>query len=141
MTELNRPPRKPDYMPDLWYRWFIRLHERVGGQVAPTNTELDFMTSLDLRIDQETESGKKISDLEKQLGIGDGTPLPETVKQVDLINRKIELLEIWNARIAEIDKQLEMLRRESGTDTSVTAHLAELEKRIAALEIEVNAWP
>ena len=140
MTELNRPPRKPDYMHDVWYRWFLALHERVGGQTAPTIGELDFMTSIDLHIDQETEAGKRIAELERQLATGAPIPSPELAKQIDTVHRKVEMHHAWNARLAEIEKILESLRRADELAYSAIGRLAELEKRMSDIEIEVNTW-
>lgn len=54
-----------------WYRFFEQMFVRVGGEVGPTNNELDNGLQFDVRESEAAEITKRLNDLERMVHISD----------------------------------------------------------------------
>lgn len=78
MSSVNKQPvRVPLVDPNTgvitreWYRFFEQLFVRVGGEVGPTNNELDNGLQFDVRESEAAEITKRLNDLERMVHISD----------------------------------------------------------------------
>lgn len=54
-----------------WYRFFEQMFVRVGGEVGPTNNELDNGLQFDVRESEAAEITKRLNDLERMFHVSD----------------------------------------------------------------------
>ena len=78
MSSVNKQPvRVPLVDPNTgvitreWYRFFEQVFVRVGGEVGPTNNELDNGLQFDVRESEAAEITKRLNDLERLFHISD----------------------------------------------------------------------
>jgi hypothetical protein len=78
MSSVNKQPvRVPLVDPNTgvitreWYRFFEQLFVRVGGEVGPTNNELDNGLQFDVRESEAAEITKRLNDLERLFHVSD----------------------------------------------------------------------
>ena len=78
MSSVNKQPvRVPLVDPNTgvitreWYRFFEQLFVRVGGEVGPTNNELDNGLQFDVRESEAAEITTRLNDLERMVHISD----------------------------------------------------------------------
>lgn len=78
MSSVNKQPvRVPLVDPNTgvitreWYRFFEQMFVRVGGEVGPTNNELDNGLQFDVRESEAAELSKRLNDLERLFHISD----------------------------------------------------------------------
>lgn len=78
MSSVNKQPvRVPLVDPNTgvitreWYRFFEQVFVRVGGEVGPTNNELDNGLQFDVRESEAAELSKRLNDLERLFHISD----------------------------------------------------------------------
>ena len=104
MSSVNKQPvRVPLVDPNTgvitreWYRFFEQLFVRVGGEVGPTNNELDNGLQFDVRESEAAEITKRLNDLERLFHISDTSAAMAHVA---------ELLKNTGASITEVEIDL-----------------------------------